>query len=285
MTSNSKPITDAQLHAYVDGQLSAAQRAEVGAFLAENPHQARRVQQYQMLNQQLHGKFDASMQEPLPTAVLALSQEAVPMMKPRLWWGRIAAAIAWLAVGGSVGWLLHSAVEQPQYIVTASAQQRAYDAHRFYLREGRHAVEVPAADKEHLMKWLSGRLGAQVGPADLTGAGYQLLSGRLLPAGDYASGIYMYESAQHERITQYISTEPGVGGVAEPQCQARATLSVYVWNKDALTFVLVGALPPEALQVLAQQVRAQAMRATYRVGPQIDLTKSGNAVLKAHGKR
>jgi len=260
MTSNSKPITDAYLHAYVDGQLSAAQRAEVEAYLDANPHKARQVQQYRMLNQQLHGRFDASMDEPLPEAVLALCQASAPAPSPKLWWGRIAAAVAWLAVGGGAGWLLHSGAERPQNVVTASAQQHAYDAHRFYVREGRHVVEVPAADKGHLMKWLSGRLGAQVGPADLTGAGYQLLGGRLLPAGDHASGIYMYENAQHERITQYISTEPGVSGISAPQCETRTTLSVCVWNKDALTFVLVGAAPPDELQTLAQQVREQAQR-------------------------
>ena len=259
MTSNSKPITDAYLHAYIDGQLNAAQRAEVEVYLKENPHKARQVQQYRMLNQQLHRKFDASLQEPLPDAVLALSQDASPPQK-NLWWGRIAAVVAWFVVGGSAGWLLHSGVDRSQNRATTSAQQHAYDAHRFYLREGRHVVEVPATDKDHLMKWLSGRLGAQVGPADLTSAGYQLLGGRLLPAGDYASGIYMYENTQHERITQYISTEPGVSGAAAPQCETRVTLSVCVWNRDALTFVLVGDVPLDMLQALAQQVREQALR-------------------------
>jgi len=260
MTSNSKPITDVYLHAYVDGQLSATQRAEVEAYLYANPHKARQVEQYRMLTQQLHDKFDASMDEPLPAAVLALGQERAPAPSPTLWWGRIAAAVAWLAVGGSAGWLLHSGVDQPQQVVISSAQQHAYDAHRFYVREGRHVVEVPAADKDHLMKWLSGRLGAQVGPADLTSAGYQLLGGRLLPAGDYVSGIYMYENAQHERITQYISTEPGVSGIDAPQCEAREILSMCVWNKGALTFVLVGAAPLAELQTLAQHVREQSMR-------------------------
>ncbi|MBI3775931.1 MAG: anti-sigma factor [Gammaproteobacteria bacterium] len=260
MTSNSKPITDGHLHAYVDGQLSAAQCAEVEAYLNANPHKARRVEQYRMLTQQLHDKFDASMDEPLPAAVLALGQDQAPAPSPTLCWGRIAAALAWLAVGGSAGWMLHSGVDRPQQAVIASAQQHAYDAHRFYVREGRHVVEVPAADKDHLMKWLSGRLGTQVGPADLTSAGYQLLGGRLLPAGDYASGIYMYENAQHERITQYISAEPGVRGVDASQCETRAALNVCVWNKDALTFVLVGAAPLAELQTLAQHVREQSMR-------------------------
>jgi anti-sigma factor RsiW len=260
MTSNSRPITDAHLHAYVDGQLSAAQRAEVEAYLDANPRKARQVQQYRMLNQQLHGKFGADLQEPLPEAVLELCQATRPALPQKLWRGRVAAAVAWLVVGGGAGWLLHSGADRPQNMVTASAPQHAYDAHSFYVREGRHVVEVPAADKDHLMKWLSGRLGAQVGPADLTGAGYQLLGGRLLPAGAYAAGIYMYENAQHDRITQYISAEPGVSGISAPQCEARQTVSLCVWNKDALTFVLVGAAPPDAMQTLAQQVRGQAQR-------------------------
>ena len=259
---NSKPITDAYLHAYVDGQLNAAQRAEVEAFLKTNPQKARQVQQYRILNQQLHGKFDASLQEPLPEAVLALGQEAPVAVPKSPWLSRIAAAVAWLAVGGSAGWLLHSGAERQQNVIAAAAQQHAFDAHRFYVREGRHVVEVPAADKEHLMKWLSGRLGAQVGPADLSSAGYQLLGGRLLPAGDYAAGIYMYENTQHERITQYISTEPGVAGINSPQCSQRDEFSICLWNKDALTFVMVTTAPPDVLHTLVQIVREQTLRSS-----------------------
>jgi len=45
-----QPITDNDLHAYVDGELDAARRAEVEAHLAANPAAAKIVRDYRRLN-------------------------------------------------------------------------------------------------------------------------------------------------------------------------------------------------------------------------------------------
>jgi hypothetical protein len=69
----------------------------------------------------------------------------------------------------------------------------------------------------------------------------------------------MYEDAQHRRLTEYISAEPGAD-LAVPRCRVDEPLSVCAWSNGALTFVLVGAATPDALRALAEQVRAQAAR-------------------------
>ena len=51
-------ITDNDLHAYVDGQLEAARRAEIEAHLAANEVAAKAVRDYRRLNRRLHEEFD-----------------------------------------------------------------------------------------------------------------------------------------------------------------------------------------------------------------------------------
>ena len=58
MTPQTGPITEADLHAYVDGLLSEARRVEVEAFLAANSQEAERVRAYQKQNEMLRALFD-----------------------------------------------------------------------------------------------------------------------------------------------------------------------------------------------------------------------------------
>ena len=43
---NTLPITEADLHAFVDGKLPAARRLEVDAYLAQRPEEAERLRAY-----------------------------------------------------------------------------------------------------------------------------------------------------------------------------------------------------------------------------------------------
>ena len=60
-------VTDAELHAYVDGQLDNRQRRAVEAYLATHPEEAERVAHYQQLNSALRKLYEPVLNEPLPT--------------------------------------------------------------------------------------------------------------------------------------------------------------------------------------------------------------------------
>ena len=63
---NPLTITEDDLHAYVDGALTAERRGEVEAYLAEYPADAERVRAYQAQNQALRSLFNPVLDEPLP---------------------------------------------------------------------------------------------------------------------------------------------------------------------------------------------------------------------------
>ncbi|HEY2926173.1 zf-HC2 domain-containing protein [Piscinibacter sp.] len=74
-------ISDDTLHAYVDGELDAAARAEVEAAIATDPQLAQRVQQQQSLRGLLRAAYDPVLDEPMPARLLAAAHGAAPAAK------------------------------------------------------------------------------------------------------------------------------------------------------------------------------------------------------------
>ena len=89
-----KPISEADLHAYVDGALTESARSEVEAWLASHPDDAERLRAYGDYNAMLRSLYNPVMDEPVPAALLAAHAPA---------WRRYAAAAAIFAVGISLG--------------------------------------------------------------------------------------------------------------------------------------------------------------------------------------
>jgi anti-sigma factor RsiW len=62
------PVTEAELHAWVDGQLAPARRAAVDAYLSQHPAEAARLQAYRAQNAGLRALFQPVLDEPVPRA-------------------------------------------------------------------------------------------------------------------------------------------------------------------------------------------------------------------------
>ena len=95
LPSMGSPIAEADLHAYADGQLAAARRAEVETFLAAHPQDRARVDAWQAQRQALRSLLDPVLDEPLPLRL--------PLAPPaRAWpWRALAAGIAVAVFSGA----------------------------------------------------------------------------------------------------------------------------------------------------------------------------------------
>ena len=96
----------------------------------------------------------------------------------------------------------------PAHSAAAGVAINATAAYRTFVVEVAHPVEVDAAHEQHLMGWLSKRLGRKLTAPDLSKFGYSLIGGRLLPAGGYAAAQLMYENANKARLTLYVQAGP-----------------------------------------------------------------------------
>jgi anti-sigma factor RsiW len=239
------PVTEAELHAYVDGQLDGARRAAVDAYLAANPAEAERARAYARQNEQLHALFDSALDEPVPEALRRppVRRTASPL--------RYAALLAVAIMGGVLGWVLRG--EQP-LTITADLPQQAALAHLVYAPEIQHPVEVSAREEAHLVSWLSKRLGAPVHSPQLTEAGYELVGGRLLPGTDGPAAQFMYQDVRGNRLTLYVRTTSDGNRETAFRYAKEDKVGVFYWVDGPFGYALSGEIERSQLLRVAESV-------------------------------
>jgi len=204
--STEPTVTEADLQAYADARLGAERSAEVESWLAARPEEAERVAAYRRLGEALRAAYDPVLAEPVPQQ---LEGAATPRPRAR----RIAGIAAWIALaavlGALAGWEAHDwrRPAGPPLAEGAAMARRAAIAHATYSPEVRHPVEVGADQEQHLVAWLSKRVGVNVRAPKLDEAGMALVGGRLLPGESGPVALFMYQSAAGRRLTLYIRAE------------------------------------------------------------------------------
>lgn len=282
------PPDEPSLHALVDGQLTPVEAQALRQRLEDWPALAARVQTWQDQRQALQGLQADCLDEAVPDAVLAslrgLRASPPPQapQAPLPWWAQRQAAM-WLlvgttavsgAVGTGLGWLWGRQSDPQQQAratpVAPSFVRDAAIAHAVYQVERRHPVEVAASEQDHLLQWLSKRLGQPLRAPDLQADGFRLMGGRLLPAGEAAApgaaaslarAQLMYENAQGQRLTLYIAVDgrPAArhGGTAFQRSEQRQgellTRSIY-WMDGPLAYALSASVDAAQLERLSERV-------------------------------
>src|SRR5262249_61308704 len=66
MIDRNQPVTEEELHAYVDGEIAADRRGAVEAWLASHPEDAARVAQWRAQAEAIRARFGALASEPVP---------------------------------------------------------------------------------------------------------------------------------------------------------------------------------------------------------------------------
>ena len=260
------PISEDDLQAYVDAQLTQARRAEVAAWLAEHPGEAERVRAYQAQNEALKDLFNPVASEPLPESWLLLVEPPQPAAVDRpktsifeRWPAlRLAAGVLLALLGGIGGWLAHEQYPARNSMTQAfSLPRQAAVAHVVYTPDVRRPVEVTADQEEQLVKWLSKRLGTPVKPPKLGGLGYELVGGRLLPGTHGPVAQFMYQEAAGQRLTLYVTTE-NIGDSATVFRFAReGEINVFYWVDGPFGYALSGSIGKGELARLATAVYDQ----------------------------
>jgi len=242
------PVSETELHAYIDGHLDDARRAAVESYLATNPDAAERVRAYAHQNEQLHALFDSALDESVPEVLRVQPVRRAPSPL------RVAALLAAAVTGGVLGWTLRG--EEPLVITTSLPQQAAL-AHVVYAPEVLHPVEVGAREETHLVSWLSKRLGAPVHAPHLSDAGYELVGGRLLPGETGPAAQFMYQDIRGNRLTLYVRTTADGNRETAFRYAKEDKVGVFYWVDGTFGYALSGELErPQLLHVAESVYRA-----------------------------
>lgn len=249
-------ITENDLLAYVDGQLTPERRRAVEAYLAGHPEHAAEIAAWRRQNDALSELYRGIGTEPVPDrlSVHGLAA-AVPPARIAGWTKLAAAMLLVLGLGGAGGWLARD-LASPAAAGPPALVDEAVAAHALFAGEVVHPVEVRAADEAHLRAWLSKRLARPLNVPDLRSRGFELVGGRLLPAGMSPAAQFMYQDRSGARVTLYIV----------PASDARETnfrfaaldsLKAFFWSDETIRCALVGDLPRQTLQSLATEAYRQ----------------------------
>jgi anti-sigma factor RsiW len=275
------PIDENLLHAWLDDELPADQRAQVEAWLRDHPDDAARVRLWAADAQALRARLEPVLAEPVPQRLAQVVWNRAPVTLAS-GWQRWAAAALVFVLGGGVGAALMWRL-QPPVVQRAAAPvvdgwvQRAVVAHSVYVPEVRHAVEVKAQE-EHLSRWLTRRLTVPVKLFDLRAQGFELVGGRLLPDAAGPSAQLMYQAiaepgasavagAKPVRVTVYLR-KPDADTPAAFRYEQQGNLGMFYWvegkseHGGPCGYALVGELPRERLLAMAESIYRQGEEAT-----------------------
>lgn len=259
-----KPVKFDALHVLVDQRLidsSALERLD-----APERETVENWRQQRAALQSLHQEV---LSEPVPATLLQAAQGLDKLQQGQNQGGRWAAMAAGVLLSFGLGWLSHGRLgdfhDSSAPLAQAKQQEfvrQASYAHAVYLPEMRHPVEVAATDQEHLVQWLSKRLGKPIRVPDLAVHGFELVGGRLLPGELGPRAQFMFANPQGTRVTLYLG---GVGKLPTGadaretrfEFSAEGPTQSFYWFDQGFGYALSGQISRENLMTLATQVYQQ----------------------------
>lgn len=250
MTEYDAPVTDDELHAYVDGALPDDRIAAVDARLASDPEAANRVAAWRAQATSIRARWERVVEEPVPDR---LHLEHIALRASGTWRKIAAAAAVAFAIGAAGGWFAneYAGFDRNEQVTRAIADA-AIEAHRLYINEVRHPIEVRAGEA-HLLPWLSRRVGSTVRAPDLATEGLKLMGGRLLPGDASPTALIMYEGSGGERVTITCTRATREGSTAF-HWKSTGEIGALAWVEGGLAFVVAGPAERERLDRVARRV-------------------------------
>jgi anti-sigma factor RsiW len=204
-------------------------------------------------NALLRRHFEPVLTEPIPARMY---------LQPPKWidYARVA---AWVVVGIAIGLAIPyvgGVAPAPAMVTVSPLPVRAARAHLVYSPEVRHPVEVEAKEKDHLVKWLSKRLDRPLKVPTLSGEGFELLGGRLLPGADGPVAQFMYQDASGKRLTLYVAHRNKGDKLTAFRFAQEGGVQVFYWIDDDCGYALSGEIDKPALNRIASSVYKQLER-------------------------
>lgn len=188
-----------ELHAYIDGQLPAARRAEVEAWLAAHPDDAARVRGWKSDVEALRSAWGN------PAALPAAPRLDPARIRRRLhagrWTGLARAAVLVLALGlgAGGGWLARDA--RDGYGTPPMAD--AVTAYRM-LADQQVSMDFEGDRMGGLQGWLARNFNEAGRVPDLSSQGYVLQGARMMSTPEGAAAMLVYEDGQGGMLGVYL---------------------------------------------------------------------------------
>ncbi len=257
-------IQEADLHAYVDKQLAEDKLQAVEAFIKENPEIAKKVAQWQQQNEAINAFFTkddfTTIPEKLTLDHLKTSQSAqrtsINNTQNRPWYYSLAASLLLMTISAMAGWTAKSLshTSRPNGVNFVNS---AISAYQVFSVEKQHPVEISADKQNHLVAWLSQRIGHPLQLPDLQKFNYKLLGGRLLSMQKgRPAAQFMFENKQGKRLTLLVSKNPSYHDLGF-NMKKGDKINAFYWMDSNVAYSITGEINIDKLRQLSKVVYQQ----------------------------
>lgn len=243
----SLPPNERDLHAYVDHQLSDADRRVLEAWLASHPDEAALVRAWQQDAQQLRAALSGALQQP---ANLALDPALIRQRRQRQSRRHLASAALLLiavSIGGFSGW---QAREMTLARASVLPMTDALQAYRLIAQQGLLPADYQVDNDGDMQRWLDRYFTQASRLPDLTAAGFEPVSGRLLSTDEGPAAMVMYEDRSGHKVSFYVRP-PGPKNTFLPRGRrSDGDLQAEYWSGDGYNYAMVSPTDLPAAQRL-----------------------------------
>ncbi|MCA1323841.1 anti-sigma factor family protein [Herbaspirillum sp. alder98] len=192
---------EADLHAYIDGQLDPARRASVEQTLALHADAARQVEQLKAEAQQLRTAFEALPGSPTPARLDPFRLRRELQSRRRRQWAVAASLVLSLSLGAVGGWQWRDQAMRQTYLPMADATQ----AYRMFAGgTGAAMVDVRADDPARLQRWIDHHFVQAAPLPDFSAYGFTPVGGRLMASDKGPAAMVVYQNSGGQAIVYYL---------------------------------------------------------------------------------
>lgn len=252
-------LDDAVLAAYVDGELTPDQLAEVEKALIHDPQARRKVTRMREVKALLRSTCAEENYQDVPDRLLrSLRPKRQSGTRMPVWVRQAVAAVFLLSAYAGVDHLIHS--RWHYHPVSAEDPQNAMldeiaEYHAIYARETEHLAEVPAERKDHIEEWLGDRLGRKFLVPDLSDFGLVFAGARLLAIARQPVAQLLYTPEHGAPIAVCVTF--GDDADTPLDVSRREGMNLGLWKEGGYVYVVVGEIANEKLRQVAGAVEAR----------------------------
>ncbi|EJN21214.1 putative transmembrane transcriptional regulator (anti-sigma factor) [Pseudomonas sp. GM79] len=244
----SMPPSERDLHAYVDHQLSDAERDLVETYLAGNAEVAAQVRAWQHDAQQLRAALSGALQQPAnPQLDPAMIRQRVTRQSRRHLASAAMLLIA-VSVGGLGGWQ----ARQMTLVSAPLPMTDAMQAYRLIAQQGILPADYKVSDDGDMQGWLDRYFSQAQRLPNLTASGYTPVSGRLLSTEQGPAAMVVYEDQAGHKVSFYVRP-PGPKNFLLPRgSRSDGELQAEYWSGAGYNYAMVSPSDTPAAQMLKQ---------------------------------
>ncbi|NUT76055.1 anti-sigma factor [Pseudomonas sp. C1C7] len=246
----SMPPSERDLHAYIDHQLSDADRLLVETFLASHPETAAQVRAWQQDAQQLRAALSGALQQPVNPDLDPLQIRRRLKSQSRRHLASAAVLLIAVSIGGFSGWQ----AREMTLLSAAQPMADAMQAYRLIAEQGMLPADYKAGDDGDMQGWLDRYFTQANRLPDLTAAGFKPVSGRLLSTEQGPAAMVVYENQGGNKISFYVRP-PGPKNFMLPRgSRSDGGLQAEYWSGGGYNYAMVSPTDTPTARMLRQTV-------------------------------